>query len=173
MESRLFALIRELQQNRMISQDVARFLNPEIMALMIEESQEEFDKFVSEVFSHSFAATQISRLQQTLEPITTIVRDEARQIRLTVPDNSLLRVYRQTGLSSESCQTVSEILRDRSNLAGVLQSISLDAISDWIELLVDVVKDVPEFDSEIDPAVNRADATRFWLNGESVAGNRT
>ena len=167
--SALIQLLYELKQSRIVSQDVSDLLNAEIMALMIEESSEDFEQYANRVFSHSFAATQITRMQQTLEPIKSIVKDEAERIRSTIQDNTLLQIYRQTGLSSDSCQTVSQMLIGYDNLLELLGASSSSTLPAWIELLSDVVKEIPEFRSDIDPAVNRTDATWLWLNGETVS----
>ena len=168
-ESVLFNLLRDLKESRIASHDATRLLNPQVLALMTEESPEQFETTVTTVVNHSLAAVQASRLQLTIEPIADLMKVEGDRVRTQVPDKQLLQAYRETGLSSDSCVTVSELLRDYPNVSSLLQSESNAVPRPLIEFLVHVVSAIPEFAPNVEPPVDYVEATSLWLAGETVS----
>ena len=164
-----FETLNALREQRISSDEAAKHLNSEILALMTEESPAQFEETVNAVLSRSLAATQASQYQVTIEPIAALMREEGERVRKQVPNTEVLRAYRMTGLSSDSCEMISEILRSVPALADLLRLSSGEIPRALLKLIVDVVSAVPEFDLDTEPPVDYVEATSLWLRGETVS----
>ena len=166
--SALFELLMELTSRRISSEEVSALLNPDILALMTEESPEEFDQAFAAVMSKSMMATQAARRGVVIEPLVDVMKQEAVRMRQQVPDWDLLTAYRSTGLSSNSCLAVSA-LASNPDFLDFLRSGDRSVPRNVIEVLIQVVSVVPEFTASTEPPVNYVDATERWLLGSTVS----
>ena len=168
-QSVLIRILSALKEQRITSEDAARFLNPEILALMTEESLDQFEDTVTAVLNYSLAATQAPKYQVAIEPIAALMKEEGDRVRERVANVKVLQAYRVTGLSSDSCEAVSEMLRSDPSYADLLRSSSREVPRSLMELLVNVVSAVPEFALDTEPPVDYVEAASLWLSGATVA----
>ena len=168
-ESVLFRILLALRQERISSDQVARFLNPELLALMTEESLDAFDDTVSGVLSQSLVSTQASRFRMSVEPLAEVMTSEANRIRGQIPGGNALSAFRATGLSSDSCVGISSVLAAETDILEMLQTLTGQVPRELVELLLRVMSAAPEFALDDEPPVDYVEATVLWLQGESVA----
>ena len=167
-DSVLFNILLGLTRRRVTPEQISGLLNPEILALMTEESPEQFDAVLSNVLSKSLMAAQASRRRVSIEPLVTVMKREANNVRQQVPDWELLQTCRGTGLSSSSCLAMLEFLNDPA-LPDFLRSAGGAIPRTVIELLIQAMSAVPEFTPSTEPPVNYVDATLSWLGGSTVS----
>ena len=166
--SALFELLTELMRRRIPSEEVSQFLNADILALMTEESPDQFEQVFTEVMSKSMMATQASRHQVSTEPLVSVMKQEADRVREQVGDWDLLTAFRSTGLSSNSCFAVARFANN-SDFVDFLQSGDGTVPRNVIDVLIQVVSSVPEFTVSTEPAINYVEATERWLLGATVS----
>ena len=113
------ALFQKLQQlieprfSNTTIEDTATVLDPEILAIAVEEGienadSEKWDTCLSGTYTYLQAKTQDVKI----EPLMQYVRHAAKQVFERVPEPLWRQVYAQTGLSSFSCSTLSSFVEN-------------------------------------------------------------
>ena len=166
--SALFDLLTELMRRRIPSEEVSQFLNADILALMTEEAPDQFEQVFTEVMSKSLMATQAARRRIPTEPLVSVMKQEADRVREQVPDWDMLKAFRSTGLSSNSCFAVAR-LADQSDFIDFLRSGDGAVPRSVIDILMQVVSSAPEFTTSTEPPINYVEATERWLLGSTVS----
>ena len=167
-DSALFDLLTDLTRRRIPSEEISAFLNPEILAMMTEESPDQFEQAFAEIMDKSMMAAQAARRQVSIQPLVTVMKQEADRVREEIPDWDLLTAFRSTGLSSSSCLAVST-LAGHPDFVNFLRSADGSVPRNVIDILMQVVSVAPEFTASTEPPINYSDATEIWLRGSTVS----
>ena len=110
LQSALLQYLRDLATNRLTEDALADRLDPEVLALLVEEgvqSAEEIDDALA-VLTSSLTWVQAAASGADTLPLARALHRSATQILTTVAEPALRRLYSSTGLSSASCRTLSE-----------------------------------------------------------------
>ena len=167
--SPLLNVLEDLRRQRIAPDVAGQLLNAEILALMVEESPDLLDQTIQEVLNRSLVAAQAPRFGVSISPIVSIMQTESHRIRSEIPDWGLLQTYRATGLSSDSCQSIMDVIQGNNEIAGFLESEQSSVPEAIIQFLIEVAASVPEFATSVDSPLDYKSATQLWLTGMTVS----
>ena len=169
----LFQKLQQIVKSRFSDdtvEDVATILDPEILAIAVEEGienadSEKWDTCLSGTYTYLQAQTQ----NIEIDPLVESVRRAAKQVFTRVPKPLWRQIYAQTGLSSFSCSTLSSFVQDH---AAELRELLLQTGHDDIErlncLVIEASLPLPEAQTHSafsgDPEV----LLDLWLQGKPI-----
>lgn len=172
-ESALYRQLLELAQHRLSEEALAAELDPEILALLVEEGHEVLlESGIDEILGATLTQQQASRRRHSLQGLNTVIRTTVSAITQGIDDPALLAVYSSTGLSSTSCTMLhNHIGEHKSELqdlltASDLESSSLQAL---LELLLPICLSLPEMETKRELASNYGDLLSDWIKGVEMA----
>lgn len=163
--SALLQRLVELIQDR-LSEDVFRTnLDPEILALLVEEdSGDALDDVVREVLDGTLLEVQASRYalgQAELGRLDNLFVSVASDIVERTPNLERRRVYSSTGLSTVSCRSIADHAVEHSVLVkDLLLNGDADRLDEMIDILLSAVLDLPEMQSRREVSASYADLLR-------------
>lgn len=170
-ESGLFKLLRDLAARRLSAEALSDQLDAGILAMMVEEGDEDFASAVEAVLGASLCSIQAGRAGIPIEPLAQAIVSGAADIGLRVPEASWRRAYSVTGLASKSCQAIRDhILAHEAAIAPLLSETDHFNVRQLSELLLQGMRGVREM-ARVNAYVG--DATGLidrWIAGESIRG---
>lgn len=170
------ALFQKLQQlieprfSNTTIEDTATVLDPEILAIAVEEGIENADSEKWDTcLSGTYTDLQAKIQNVEIDPLVQSVRRAAKQVFTRAPEPLRRQVYAQTGLSSSSCNILSRFV---DNHAAELRELLLHAGHDDIErlncLVIEASLSLPEAQTHSafsgDPEV----LLGLWLQGKPI-----
>jgi superfamily II DNA/RNA helicase len=169
-ESALHRMLRDLVDGRTSSTEAAAQLDPDLLALLVEEDDIAVDEAtLAETLASSLFRIQAAETDTAIDPLITVMTDTARRIRTSVPDVAIRRLYASTGLSSASCGVIAD--HARSALTVVENLVSGDASPDreeLLDLLLAGLAEVREMEPRAAVRLDSRDLLSSWIDGESV-----
>ena len=170
-ESAIYRLLLDLVASRISSEQVARHLDADLLALLVEEERTALDApLLRESLQSSLFSIQALDKSVPVEPIIDVMTSTANQIVAAVPDADLRRLYSSTGLSSVSCLLLSQHVKENASAVtralGEQGQVGRDELT---ELLLDALSELPEMEPEADLTGDERLLMSKWLDGESVA----
>lgn len=106
-ESALHQMLCDLVTERISSQEAARQLDADLLALLVEEADGALDdQVLAETLSSSLFRIQAVETETAVEPLIEVMTSTARRISEDIPDTETRRLFAATGLSSGSCQAI-------------------------------------------------------------------
>ena len=168
----LFQKLQQIVKSRFSDdtiEDVANILDPEILAIAVEEGIENADSKKWETcLSGTYTYLQAKIQNVEIDPLVQAVRRAAKQVFRRAPEPLRRQVYAQTGLSSSSCNILSRFV---DNHAPELRELLLHAGHDLERLnglIIEVSLALPEAQTNSafsgDPEV----LLDLWLQGKSI-----
>ena len=169
------ALFQKLQQlieprfSNATIEDAATVLDPEILAIAVEEGIENADSEKWDTcLSGTYTDLQAKIHNVEIDPLVQAVRRAAKQVFTRAPEPLRRQVYAQTGLSSSSCNILSRFV---DNHAAELRELLLHAGHDLERLnglIIEVSLPLPEAQTNSafsgDPEV----LLDLWLQGKPI-----
>ena len=146
-ESALHRMLRDLVAERISSEEAARQLDADLLALLVEEEDGALDdEVLAETLSSSLFQIQAVETETAVEPLIEVMTSTARRISVDVPDTETRRLYAATGLSSRSCQVIADHVE--VNSAEVEQLLAAEAgdLDDGLDLVLDGLAEVSEME---------------------------
>jgi superfamily II DNA/RNA helicase len=172
-ESALYRALRALVENRMSPAGLGAALDPEILAMVAEETGQDGVAHLEEVLSQTLVAVQARAAGQSLDPLRTAFITGRDAILARVPDRELLHAYSGTGLRSTSCEQLREsIIENELTLRLIIGATSPDYHS-LTQLALAALLAIDEMQPAEAFAGMVGDLLEAWLNGESVDTIRT
>lgn len=172
-QSALLQRLVDLIQDRLSEEAFRTSLDPEILALLVEEgSQDSLDEVVREVLDGTLLeiqAPQVSLTRTQIDRLHGLFVEVANTIVERTPDPERRRVYSYTGLSTASCQAMANHTRNnRSRVEDLLRHGDASRLDEMIELLLSATLDLPEMQSNREVSASYADLLRGWMQGVAV-----
>lgn len=170
-ESALFQLLRELVQERLTEAALADRLDPEILALLVEEGVASLtDELVKSILAESLVYTQASRESVPLEHLCAVFRQTGDSIVKEVPDAEYRTVYSGTGLNTQSCETIRRHVEgNREEVRKLLLEAGPSEASRLGSLFIDACSEVREMQPERDFVGSHAELLEAWLGGADTS----
>lgn len=168
-ESALHRMLRDLVADRISSQEAARQLDADLLALLVEEAEGALDdQVLAETLSSSLFQIQAVQEETAVEPLIEVMTSTARRISVDVPDSETRRLFAATGLSSRSCQVISDHVE--ANSADVEQLLAAEAkdIDRRLDLVLDGLAEVSEMEPRAAVSVDARDLLSAWIGGKPV-----
>ncbi len=170
----LFQLLQQLVASHISSESIenaAATLDPEILAIAVEEGVEtaSSDKWAASL-SETYVAWQARADNMDIEPLVRSAQLAAENVFGLAPDPSRRRLYAQTGLSSHSCDAVSQFVdAHEDELRNLILNANYDDLESLNRLVIDSSLHLPEaqtttgFGGDVDVLLG------LWVEGNSIA----
>ena len=169
----LFEMLQEITMPQLPSvsfEEAAVLLDPEILAIAVEEGIEAAD---SDKWKTSLEGTYV-KLQADVEdlttaPLLTSIRLAAEEIFRRAPEQSWRKVYAQTGLRSSSCSVLRAFVdAHESDLRECLLHNSHDSRILLNHLAIEASLQLPEAETTVDYTGDPEELLRFWMEGMPI-----
>jgi len=168
--SAMLQILEAIAAKRLSDSALAEELDPEILALMVEEDPEallagRLHQFLQE----TLAGVQDGPDRTNVAILETIVSDAVVDIGNRIPDPSVRRVYSATGLSSTSAEQLREYCESHwRQLMGVLLEPSQENLSDLAALALDVCDGLQEMQPQRSFGGSYLELLQAWMGGASM-----
>ncbi|HMS71530.1 MAG TPA: DEAD/DEAH box helicase, partial [Baekduia sp.] len=164
------ALLRGLVAERISSEQAAAQLDPDLMAILVEElgeSPERLEERVADTLNRTFAAAQASRRGETTAPLIEVGLQTTREIRQLAGSDDQLRAFARTGLSSASCSDIRTWLTTHADDArrAVTEAATAEELT---PLVLDALAPISEMEPDAPFAGDTVDLLARWTSGLSV-----
>lgn len=167
-ESALYRALIALVEERMTPAGLAATLDPEILAMLVEEAGDDGIAHLDAVLSQSLVAVQAEETGQSLDPLRDTLIMGRQAILARIPDRELLSVYSSTGLRSTSCEQLRQsILGNESPLRSLFGALTPDYQS-LTQIALAALLQIDEMVPAEAFAGMVGDLLDAWLNGEPV-----
>ncbi len=167
--SALLQMVREIAAGRLSVADASTALDPEVLALMVEEgvtSADDEDRLAS-VLAESLAGIQttsqadLSQLQHLMEGVSQSIRS-----RTSAETRS---VYSPTGLRSDSCDALQRfVAENEAELRRLLVEAGPGDLAALSELAVRAAMATTEGQPQAETSANHLDLLNAWLTGVAI-----
>jgi helicase len=175
--SALLERLRQLVQERISEVDLARKLDPEVLALLVEEQP----LVLSEAGVRELLGGSLFAVQGTRDPVDRLYRvmsQTATAIASRIVDDSKRSLYSSTGLAARSCVTIQEHIDVNANplrmffenvLRGRVDPESTDDLYPLLDLILAGLSQVEEMEAPSGYSGSYTDLLRGWLLGTPVS----
>ena len=174
-ESALLQRLVDLIEDRISEEALKIGLDPEILALLVEEGSEELlDSTVQDLIEGTLLNVQAPRDSRIglagLNRLKDLFVDVAGDIVERTPEAERRKVYSSTGLSTFSCHKISVHISERSTFVeDFLRYGDVDGLEEVIDFLLPAILDLPEMQSSREIGASYTDLLRDWIAGTSVS----
>ena len=169
----LYQLLQQIVSSRISDEAIenaAATLDPEILAIAVEEEVEvasTYEWITS--LEKTYAAQQAHTRNIDIDPLVKSVRLAAEKMFDRAPEASWRRVYAQTGLSSSSCETLSQFADTHADkLRVLLLNAGSDDCEELNRLVLDASLPLPEAQTVTAFAGDPEVLLGLWLDGTSI-----
>jgi len=168
--SRLFRMLLELVQDRMSEDALLDKLDPEVLALLVEEKGGPFSSETVEAFlNETLARAQADRHRVSVKPLEKLFVDSAGSIEKRVKDQALRRIYSSTGLSTTSCEYIRErVLHDQDRVVALFKTADFVSIDKIAGFFLETCLPIPEMESDQSFGGDYGQLLLKWLSGTSI-----
>ena len=170
----LFRLLQQIVASHISAESIenaAATLDPEILAIAVEEGVETAD---SEKWTTSLAETYVAWQARAdnmdIGPLVRSAKLAAESVFVLAPDPSRRRLYSQTGLSSHSCDALSQFVdAHQGELRKLILNANYDDLESLHRLVIEASLHLPEaqtttgFGGDVDVLLG------LWVEGNSIA----
>ena len=174
-EGALFHHLEQLTANRLsptVMESVVGVLDPEILAIAVEEGIESADSDEwSNCLKGTYTALQAEVRNIDVGPLMESVRQAAEGVYERTPDETMRRVYSQTGLSSFSCDALSRFVQEYTGdktLENLLITAGFDERQTLNGLVIAASQLLPEAQTNAGFSGDPEDLLSLWLDGRSI-----
>jgi helicase len=168
--SAMLQILEAIADKRLSDAALAEVLDPEVLALMVEEDPEELlAGGLSEFLRDTLAGIQDASDGTNLQRLESIVSETVEGIEDRIPDSSVRRVYSETGLSSTSAEQLREYCETNwRHLTPLLLDRSQDRLADLAVLALDVCDGLQEMQPDSSFGGSYQELLQAWMAGTSM-----
>jgi superfamily II DNA/RNA helicase len=165
----LFELLNELVNERMTEAALVEKLDPEVLALMVEEGNELLsENVIQSIFDGTLAQGQASRHEVDSTVLRTAFRKASEGIGRSV-SRTLWPVYSSTGLSTTSCEILREyVLNEKDTVYSLLKFGDWNGVDALLEMFLEVCSTLPEMRPDREYGGSYSKLLRRWIDGAGV-----
>ena len=151
-------------------EEAAVLLDPEILAIAVEEGIEaaDSDKWKTSL-EGTYAKLQADEAAVTTAPLLTSVRLAAEEVFRQAPEQSWRKVYAQTGLRSSSCSVLRAFVDSHEgDLRECLLHTNHNSINLLNHLAIEASLQLPEAETKVDYTGNPEELLSLWMEGTPI-----
>ena len=166
-KSVLYQFMLELIEGRISDEDLFRYLDAEILAILAEEGIQFFsEENIHNIFNETLVHVQAKQIPGGTKPLQKAFQIVAGNIAVkTDPIN--WRIFSSTGLSSTSCDLVKQhVLANEEQVRTALTSANSSEI--LIHSIVEECMKLPEMEPRKELNLNFTELLAKWLSGTSI-----
>ena len=169
-KSALLGILEHLVDERISEDSLDEILDPEILALLVEEGTNFFsDENLGNVLDSTLVRTQAERAHVPTTLLRKAFADLAKSIEKSVPNESLRQVYSITGLSTESCEMLrSYIELNSTKINNLLRSAGPSNIEEITSIFLNGCLSISEMESKQEFDGSYEKLLLYWIKGFSV-----
>jgi hypothetical protein len=169
--SALYELLVDLIDGRISSEDAAKKLDAELLALLVEEAAPELDDAsLRDIIGGSLVGVQARRSGRETRALVGSMIAGARGIARRVPDEETRKLFSSTGLRTSSCSSIADHARGhRETLVHLLTAADYGNLSELATLLLEGLGNLEEMQPRTAYAGDIHDLLARWLEGRPVA----
>lgn len=165
-EGALFQILRDLIQNRLSEENLEIKLDPEILALLVEESDSSSTDDLVCALNDSLVRIQADRVNYPMEQLNGAYKKIAEKILKNIPNAEYRAVYSSTGLSTSSCLSLNDhILNNKESIKKFLVNDNDEDIDETIDLILPACLALSEMQSPRQFGGNSIDLLKKWIQG--------
>lgn len=165
--SALMRMLQGLIANRISSDDIARQLDPEMLALLVEEGEGvQTPAGLREIVGETLFQVQSDAEAIPTELMWSTLADTSTRVAVAVPDVGQRAAYATTGLSSVSCLAIrSHVVANQAEIGAIFTGDIPDA--EVRRLMLEGVSQCSEV-SPRDISASHTDLPEAWIEGRSM-----
>lgn len=170
-ESALYQKLVDLLQGRLSDEGLKAALDPEILALLVEEGPDQItDITVQEIIQGTLVRIQAQRTYpKMVEQLGALIVSTANDVLERTNDPQLLSVYSSTGLSSSSCQAIKEHVNEyESQIRTILMDDAQTPLTEALNLMLPICLSLPEMRPDQEFAGSIQDLLEHWIEGTQI-----
>ena len=169
----LFELLRQIALPQLPSvslEEAAIILDPEILAIAVEEGIEaaDSDKWRASL-AGTFATLQANEEGVQTAPLLSSIQLAAEEVFRQAPERAWRKVYAQTGLKSSSCTALRDFVKaHEKELSKCLLNTNYDSLNLLNHLAIEASLQLPEAETTVDYTGDPEELLRLWLEGRPI-----
>ena len=169
-QSALFQRLVDLIQGRLSEEALKAELDPEILALLVEESMDTtFEDTAQSIIKDSLVYVQATRKELSPERLNQVIVSTANSIASRITDAEHRAVYSSTGLSTDSCESTRDhIIENESDVREFLLYGKIEQLTEIIALLLPPILSLPEMQSDREFGGDVSDLLKAWVEGTEI-----
>lgn len=167
--SALFKLLSDLIDERLSETALEEKLNPEILALLVEEKEDMLtSEGVQNLLDGTLVQKQANRMDVNIDKLRNSMLNTAKNISEKISDPDLLNIYSCTGLSTSSCIEISnKINKNREFLETLLKEANSGRFEEVLDTFLEICVPLPEMEL-VDVDIYYRDLLMSWINGTDI-----
>lgn len=166
----LFQLLDDLVNKRILDEEARAKLDPEILALLVEEGAESLsEETIKETLGESLVLVQASRYGIDLEKLRHVFKETADKINDNVSDSTFWPLYSSTGLCSDSCEILRQYALGHNDLMlGLLTTATYQDLAKLVQTCLEACLALPEMQPSRAFGGSYHDLLLGWLSGKGI-----
>ena len=171
MKTALFQMVSKSVSDRLSMDQFYDVLDPEILALLVEEARPELTReTIEDIIDSSLTKCVADRYHFPIERVTDAFVEVSQRIRSRVPDGNLWGTFDSTGLSSASCEQIMNFVNGkRDDITRITTESTSSSKDELIELFLGVLPYLSEMQPRRSYPGNYAKLLNQWLEGRSIS----
>lgn len=168
--SALFDLLQSLVAQRISSEELRDYLDPELLAVIVEEGLDtDSISRLEEIASQTLAYTQASLRSVDPTPLRNAFRESGRYILGIAEDDQMRKVFAGTGLTTRSCVALADHARaNAAELTMYILELADQDLMGFVELLFGACSSIPEMQSDRTFAGSVIELLKRWVAGAHI-----
>lgn len=172
LDSALFQLLKDLVQDRLTEAALSDVLDPEILAMLVEEGLELAalsEEVIDSMLSQTLVSAQAARHRMETQRLGRAIQVTAERIVQHAPDTEHWSVYSSTGLRSASCEKLRQhILDNERSLRRLLSEAGPDQLNELAIFFLEACLAVPEMEPDREFGGSYTELLQRWLSGAAI-----
>ena len=166
---RLYEVLRELEDGRITTEDFAKQLDSEILAILTEEVvATDVGERIERILGRSLVTIEAGAEARDMAPLTNAARAVAERISSRIPDPERRKVFSLTGLRVTSCEEIADAVEANSNYLRPLL-INRDApLDQLLSALFEVIQPLPQMQPQYSFQADYLALLMDWLQQTPV-----
>jgi len=168
-KSVLYEIILKILSEDISEEYILEALNPEILALLIEENIESFEsEKLDEIFEGTLVKIQADKKEMPLDSLKLKFSQTAERIVTDLPNAEFRSVSSKTGLSSTSCKVIQDhVLENKDSIREILTDDSY-RLDDLVDFFIDLSLKINEMEPHYGFSGSYNELLKHWINGLSI-----
>ncbi len=168
--SALLAAAEEVVRRRLTPSAFEEMIDPEVLALMVEEDPDQLIAGGIDAFIQSTLAGVQAEGPAPLQALRDACENDITRIAADIPNAGLRRVYSATGLSSRSAQAISDYCTDDQDaLRSLISGEGFTEMASLLQLALDACEFLPEMEPSSSFGGSQFELLQAWVSGASMA----
>jgi len=167
LEGALYRLLDDLVHARLTDEVIKEKLDPEVLALLVEEGAElEEESVVKDFMKRTLVDIQAGRYGLSSDDLRRVLVNTANDIMKEVPSAADRTVYSSTGLSSRSCGEMKRYCEGKQEqFKRLLQMGSRNDLDELVKLSLEACSTIPEMRSKWTFGGAKSELLKLWILG--------